>query len=212
MTDTDALLNGFRKFRDTIYGKNPDRYRNLLTGGQHPRFAVVGCSDSRVDPAIALQTEPGEIFAIRNIAALVPPYEDDGRHHGTSAALEFAVRVLEVNHIIIIGHAQCGGVANMIRMQEGGESGDTFISTWTGLLHHASERALLEDPGLEGEALQAASERQAVLVSLDNLIAFPFVRDAVAAGTLSLHGWYLNIFEAELEAYNPETGTFEPLA
>ena len=99
----------------------------------------------------------------------------------------------------------------MIHKQEGTESTDTFISTWTDLLKQARERALKAEPGLEGEALQTASERQAVLVSLDNLKAFPFVIDAVAAGTLSLHGWYLNIFEAMLEAFNPETGTFELL-
>ena len=211
MTDTDALLNGFRKFRENLYGKNPKQYRDLLSKGQSPHFAVVACADSRVDPAIAFQTEPGDIFAIRNTAALVPPYEDDGRHHGTSAALEYAVRILKVGHIIIIGHAHCGGITNMIHKQEGTESTDTFISTWTDLLKQARERALKAEPGLEGEALQTASERQAVLVSLDNLKAFPFVIDAVAAGTLSLHGWYLNIFEAMLEAFNPETGTFELL-
>ena len=211
MTDTDALLNGFRKFRETLYRKNPERYRDLLSKGQSPRFAVVACSDSRVDPAIALQTEPGDIFAIRNIAALVPPYEDDERHHGTSAAIEYAVRDLKVGHVIIIGHAHCGGIANMIRKQEGAESTDTFISTWTDLLQQARERALKAEPSLEGVALQAASERQAVLVSLENLNAFPFVSEAVAAGTLSLHGWYLNIFEAMLEVFNPETGTFELL-
>ena len=209
MTGTDALLNGFRKFRERYYEKSPDLYRDLLSRGQNPRFAVVACSDSRVDPAIVLQTEPGDIFAVRNVAALVPPYEEDGRYHGTSAALEFAVRALRVEHIIVIGHAHCGGVEAMLRKQEGGKAGGTFIAAWTGLLVEAREHALAADPKLKGEALQAASERQAVRLSLENLTTFPFIRDAVTDGSLSLHGWYLNIFDGVLDIWNPETQAFE---
>ncbi|NQU59986.1 MAG: carbonic anhydrase [Rhodospirillales bacterium] len=209
MSGTETLLNGFRKFREMYYEKAPGLYQNLLRHGQNPRFAVVACSDSRVDPAIVLQTEPGDIFSIRNVAALVPPYEEDGRYHGTSAALEFAVKALKVEHIIIIGHAHCGGVEAMIRKHEGGKAGGTFIAAWTDLLREAHERALAADPGLDGDALQSASERQAVLLSLDNLATFPFVLDAVTAGDLSLHGWYLNIFDGALEVWNPDTETFE---
>jgi len=209
MTGTDALLNGFRKFRERYYEKSPDLFRDLLSRGQNPRFAVVACSDSRVDPAIVLQTEPGDIFAVRNVAALVPPYEEDGRYHGTSAALEFAVRALRVEHIIVIGHAHCGGVEAMLRKQEGGKAGGTFIAAWTGLLVEAREHALAADPKLKGEALQAASERQAVRLSLENLTTFPFVQDAVKGGGLTLHGWYLNIFDGILDIWNPETQAFE---
>ena len=110
MSDIDALLNGFRKSRKLYFEKTPDLYRDLLIHGQKPRFAVVACSDSRVDPAIVLQTKPGDIFAVRNVAALVPPYEQDGHYHGTSAALEFAVTGPGVDHIIVIGYAHCGGL------------------------------------------------------------------------------------------------------
>ena len=208
MTDTDALLNGFRKFREIHYEKNPKQYRDLLSKGQSPHFAVVACADSRVDPAIAFQTEPGDIFAIRNIAALVPPYEDDGRHHGTSAALEYAVRILKVGHIIIIGHAHCGGVESMIHKQEGGEDKGMFIGAWTDLLRVARERALADTPGLEGDALLAASERHAVRLSLENLSTFPFIQEAIAAGELNLQGWYLNIFDGALEIWNPDRQAF----
>ncbi|MBC8239168.1 MAG: carbonic anhydrase [Alphaproteobacteria bacterium] len=208
MTEIDTLLNGFRKFREMYFEKAPDLYRDLLSNGQRPRFAVVACSDSRVDPAIVLQTEPGDIFAVRNVAALVPPYEEEGHYHGTSAALEFAVTGLGVEHIIIIGHAHCGGIATMVHKQEGGEAGGKFITAWTDLLREARERALAADPGLEGEALLSASERQSVRLSLDNLATFPFIREAVAAGKLTLHGWYLNIFEGVLEVSDPETGAF----
>ncbi len=212
MTGIETLLNGFRKFREMYFEKTPGLYRDLLSHGQNPRFAVVACSDSRVDPAIVLQTKPGDIFAVRNVAALVPPCEEDGRYHGTSAALEFAVTELGVDHVIIIGHAHCGGVAAMVRKQEGGEVGGKFLAAWTDLLRKARERALTADPWLDGDALLGASERQSVRLSLDNLTTFPFVREAMAAGDLSLHGWYLNIFEGALEVWNPDTGTFERLA
>ncbi len=212
MAGIETLLDGFRKFREMYFEKAPGLYRDLLSQGQNPRFAVVACSDSRVDPAIVLQTEPGDIFAVRNVAALVPPHEDDGHYHGTSAALEFAVTQLAVDHIIILGHAHCGGVAAMVRGQEGGEVGGKFITAWTELLREARERALAADPGLDGEALLSASERQAVRLSLDNLTTFPFVHEAVAAGNLNLHGWYLNIFEGALELWNPGTETFERLS
>jgi carbonic anhydrase len=212
MSGIETLLSGFRKFREMYFEKAPGLYRDLLIHGQNPRFAVVACSDSRVDPAIVLQAEPGDIFAVRNVAALVPPYEEDGRYHGTSAALEFAVTVLHVEQIIVIGHAHCGGVAAMVRKQEGAEVGGKFIGDWTDLLREARERALADDPGLDGEALLRASERHSVLLSLDNLTTFPFVRAAMAAGNLSLHGWYLNIFEGALEIWNPENETFERLS
>jgi len=212
MTGIETLLDGFRKFREMYFEKAPGLYRDLLIHGQNPRFAVVACSDSRVDPAIVLQTEPGDIFAVRNVAALVPPREDDGHYHGTSAALEFAVSELGVDHIIILGHAHCGGVAAMVRKQESGVVGGTFITAWTDLLRAARERALAAEPGLEGDALLGASERQSVRLSLDNLTTFPFVREAMAAGDLVLHGWYLNIFEGCFEICNPDTETFERLS
>ena len=211
MTGIETLLDGFRKFRKIYFEEAPGLYRDLLSHGQHPRFAVVACSDSRVDPAIVLQTKPGDIFAVRNVAALVPPYEEDGHYHGTSAALEFAVTGLNVEHIIVIGHAHCGGVAAMVSKQKGGEGGGKFMAAWTGLLSDARERALRADPGLDGDALLSASERQSVRLSLDNLTTFPFVREAMAAGNLSLHGWYLNIFEGTLDIWNPDTETFERL-
>ena len=213
MTDINILLNGFRKFRELYYGKSPNLYQDLIRHGQKPRFAVLACSDSRVDPAIVLQTEPGDIFAVRNVAALVPPFEEDGLYHGTSAALEFAVRGLHVEHIIIIGHAHCGGVASMIRKQEGREElvydGGTFIGAWTDLLRDAYERAVESNPELKGDALLRAAEHQALLLSLDNLTTFPFIREAVSAGELTLQGWYLNIFDGALEIWSPEDKCFK---
>jgi carbonic anhydrase len=212
MTGIETLLNGFRKFREMYFEKSPGIYQDLLSHGQNPRFAVVACSDSRVDPAIVLQTEPGDIFSVRNVAALVPPYEEGRHYHGTGAALEFAVTELGVDHIIIMGHAHCGGIAAMVHSQEGGHAGGKFISSWTDLLREAHSRALATEPDLDGDALLRASERQSVRLSLENLATFPFVREAMEAGNLNLHGWYLNIFEGALEIWNPDTGTFERLS
>ena len=212
MSSTEILLNGFRKFRKLYYEKSPNLYRDLIKHGQNPRFAVVACSDSRVDPAIVLQAEPGDIFAVRNVAALVPPFEEDGLYHGTSAALEFAVRGLHVEHIIIIGHAHCGGVESMIHKQEGGEDKGMFIGAWTDLLRVARERALADTPGLEGDALLAASERHAVRLSLENLSTFPFIQEAIAAGELNLQGWYLNIFDGALEIWDPDRLAFSQVS
>ena len=212
MAGIETLLNGFRKFREMYFEKSPGIYQDLLSHGQNPRFAVVACSDSRVDPAIVLQTEPGDIFSVRNVAALVPPYEEDRHYHGTGAALEFAVTELGVEHIIIMGHAHCGGIAAMVNSQEGGPAGGKFISAWTNLLREARSRALAAEPKLDGDALLRASERQSVQLSLENLATFPFVREAMEAGNLNLHGWYFNIFEGALEIWNPDTGTFERLS
>ena len=223
MSGIDPLLKGFEKFRSRYFQKDPELYQRLLKEGQTPRFAIIACSDSRVDPALVLQVEPGDIFAIRNVAALVPPFEDDGHYHGTSAALEYAVRVLKVDHIIVIGHAHCGGVAAMVDRQdcleqatastpnECDETSGTFITAWTNMLRDARKRVLAQTPELKGDALLEACERQGVQLSLDNLMTFPFINSAVATGHLQLHGWYLNIYDGILQAYDPKTNTFTPI-
>ncbi|TNE36964.1 MAG: carbonic anhydrase [Alphaproteobacteria bacterium] len=211
MSDTSALTDGFRKFREIYFEKSPELFRETLRYGQNPQFAMVACSDSRVDPAIVFQTHPGDIFSIRNVAALVPPNEQQGHYHGTSAALEFAVTGLKVEHIVIMGHAHCGGVEAMVKRQEGEAVGGQFLSHWTDLLIKARERALAEDDSLEGRALLRAAERQGVKLSLENLMTFPFVSEAVGKGRLQLHGWYLDIAEGQLEYYDTDKRVFQPL-
>lgn len=211
MSDIKTLTDGFRRFREIYFEESPELFQSELRHGQNPSFAVVACSDSRVDPAIVLQAKPGDIFSIRNVAALVPPHEEVGHYHGTSAALEFAIKGLGVDHVVIMGHAHCGGVEAMVRRQQGGDAGGKFIAAWTDLLVEARELALKETPGLEGDALLRASERQAVRLSLENLMTFPFIADAVAAGDLGLHGWYLDINEGALEFWNKDAGRFETL-
>jgi len=211
----DKLIIGFTFFRDRYFNDRKDLYRRLVHEGQKPKVAVVACADSRVDPAIVLQADPGDIFAIRNVANLVPPFEEDvdgaTSYHGTSAALEFAVEQLGVEHIVVFGHAHCSGVKAMIHGQEGTKVAGRFVPAWTSIVDKAYTRAKTQDPDLKGDALDRSCERQAVLVSLDNLMTFPFIRERVEAGTLQIHGWYLDIAEGDLSSYDDSEKRFTPL-
>lgn len=209
------LVSGFNDFRTRYFDDRKNLYRRLVKQGQKPKVAVIACADSRVDPAIVLQVEPGDIFAIRNVANLVPPYEVDDEgdvsYHGTSAALEFAVDVLGVEHVVVIGHAHCSGIQAMINGQEGEKSTGRFIPAWTAIAAEAFHRAKAATPVAEGDEFKRCCERQAVLVSLDNLRTFPFIQEKIDAGKLEVHGWYLDIAEGELTAFDPNTQKFGPL-
>ncbi|MFC1672560.1 carbonic anhydrase [Pseudomonadota bacterium] len=209
----NKLIMGFSDFRTRYFNERKPLYRRLVSQGQKPKVVVIACADSRVDPAIVLQVEPGDIFAIRNVANLVPPYEEHGdvSYHGTSAALEFAVTQLGVEHVVVFGHAHCAGIQTMINAQEGQAVPGHFIPSWTSIASEAYNRAHAEKPDAEGEDLARCCEKHAVLVSLDNLMTFPFVREGVDAGTLQIHGWYLDIAEGELAAFDPDAGEFKQL-
>lgn len=209
------LVEGFNDFRTRYFTERQSLYRRLVNQGQKPKVAVIACADSRVDPAIVLQVEPGDIFAIRNVANLVPPYEEDQEgdvsYHGTSAALEFAVQVLGVEHVVVFGHAHCAGIQAMIDGQQGSTVSGRFIQAWTAIAAQAFHRAKAAKPSAEGPELARCCERQAVLVSLENLMTFPFIQEKVDAGQLEIHGWYLDIAEGDLSAYDPLKDSFEPL-
>ncbi|HEY9080446.1 carbonic anhydrase [Magnetovibrio sp.] len=211
----NKLIFGFTFFRERYFSERKDLYRRLVREGQKPKVVMIACADSRVDPAIVLQTDPGDVFAIRNVANLVPPYEEDENgeisYHGTSAALEFAVEQLGVEHVVVFGHAHCSGVKAMIHGQEGNKVAGRFVGAWTSIVDKAYEHAKAADPHIEGEDLDRACERHAVLVSLDNLMTFPFIRERVEAGTLQIHGWYLDIAEGELSSYDANEKRFTPL-
>lgn len=178
---------------------------------------MIGCSDSRVDPALLTTAEPGELFVVRNVANLVPPYQPDGAYHGTSAAIEYAVKSLKVSEIIVLGHAQCGGIQGLIRLRAGQKSGDDFISPWVSIAGSALDPYVgpegSEQARADAEKLQstpAVIERAAVRASVDNLMTFPFVREGVEAGTLNIHGWWFDIQTGEMWAINPTTRLFQP--
>lgn len=209
MRDIAKFIAGFKRFRENYFGSNRELYEQLKQG-QHPRALVVGCSDSRVDPAILMGSDPGDIFAVRNVANLVPPCEEGGGLHGVSAALEFAVCSLEVEHIIVLGHSQCGGIRALMEGACGCENGG-FIANWMRIAKPARDKVEAELPHKPFDIRTRACEQASVLLSLDNLMTFPWIRQRVEAGTLHLHGWYFDIGQGELLGYSPAGKAFESL-
>ncbi|GGF31447.1 carbonic anhydrase [Aliidongia dinghuensis] len=189
----ERLIEGYRRFRETYWVQNKDVFE-ALAAGQSPRAMVITCADSRVDPQLIFDAKPGEIFCVRNVAALVPPYKTDSFHHGTSAAIEFAVRSLEVEHVIVLGHAQCGGIRALLA---GGDQGD-FIGRWMEIAAKAREQALVAAQ-TSHEGAQHLCERESIKVAVDNLMTFPWVVERVQAGRLKLHGWHFDFELGELE-------------
>lgn len=190
----DRLIEGYRQFRAATWPVERTRYEALAAEGQSPETLVIACSDSRVDPQTVFGARPGELFVVRNVAGLVPPCEADGHYHGTSAALEFAVRVLKVARIVVLGHAQCGGVRAMV---EGApQEARDFVEPWMAI----AAPALRDAPSqLASDELLTRCETEVIRLSLANLMTFPWIAEAVAAGQLELHGFRFAIRTGVLE-------------
>lgn len=203
----DSLIEGYRRFRATGWQRHRTLFRNLAMRGQSPRAMVITCADSRLDPQLVFDAAPGEIFVVRNVASLVPPYEPDAAFHGTSAAIEFAVRTLKVEHVVVLGHAQCGGIRALLH--GAGENGADFIRHWMQLAAPARERALAATGG-DVERAQTVCEHESIKVSLDHLMTFPWLRERVERGELILHGLYFGIESGDLLRLD-ESGTFKPV-
>lgn len=210
MPEFHELLKGYRRFRETGYPRQRERYDQLVHEGQSPKLLVIGCSDSRVDPAQIFDVDPGEIFVVRNVAALVPPYETTPGLHGVSAAVEFAVQVLNVRQIVVMGHGHCGGCKAALSQstlgKAPGEGG--FVADWIKMLDQARERVCAEH-GSDGRAAERAMELAAVGLSIENLRSFPFVKEREEAGDLKLRGTFFAISEGILYLRNEDTGAFE---
>lgn len=203
------LVTRYHGWKATAYQENKGWYQRLATEGQRPRAMVISCCDSRVHVTSIFGADQGEFFIHRNIANLVPPYLPDGDHHGTSAAIEYAVTALQVSHLIVLGHSQCGGVQGCIDMCKGHapqlEEKTSFVGRWMDILKPKFDTVVdIADP--EDQARQF--ERQSVVASLENLMTFPFIEERVQNGTLSLHGLWTDIGEGGLECYDPEKNTF----
>ncbi|MGD9671431.1 MAG: carbonic anhydrase [Hyphomicrobiaceae bacterium] len=203
------LLSGYELFRNQRYAEEAERYRKLGEG-QSPRTMIIGCADSRVDPATIFSARPGELFVVRNVAAIVPPNEDDGGHHGTSAAIEFAVTGLKVDKIVVMGHGQCGGIAASLAAAEQRPVG-RFIAPWVELLDGVRDELLSCTDAITPEQRQKALELMSVRKSIINLMSFPFVAEAVASGKLSLHGAWFSIAEGQLHWLDRSRDKFSPL-
>ncbi|HTI03440.1 MAG TPA: carbonic anhydrase [Acidisoma sp.] len=200
----ENLLSGYRRFRHTVWPGRRERFEALAQRGQKPETLIIACSDSRVDPAMVFDVGPGEIFIVRNVANLVPPFEKDTAFHGTSAAIEFAVRVLEVRNVIVMGHAMCGGI-NALLHPASAERLD-FMSSWVEIAAEARDRVLACEPVEEKQ--QQMCEYEAIKLSLRNLMTFPWLAKRVEDGRLNLHGASFDIRSGTLSLLNAK-GEFE---
>lgn len=210
MSQLKTLIAGFRRFRQRYFMEQPELYQKLVERGQSPKAMVIGCCDSRAHPAHITDTPPGEIFVARNVANLVPPYVDDGKTHGTSAALEFAVKHLKVPHVVVMGHSQCGGIRALMEGRHRGQT-HTFIDPWMAVMAPAREMVAEKHADTSLDEQCRLCERAAIGISLDNLLTFPFVKKAVEEGELKLHGWYFDIEQGEL--YERQTdGSYRSLS
>ncbi len=215
MQTIDRMVAGFRSFKAAYYEQRPERVISLVEGRQRPEVVLVACADSRVDPAILMQSEPGELFVIRNVAALVPPHAPDGSYHGTSAALEFAVCELAVKDAVVLGHSACGGMGALVaaraRHNRGAreERNRAYINPWMSMMADVAD-ALEADPE-SAESIDAVGQAT-VKRSVQNMRSFPFVAEAEAAGKLRLHGWWFDMRQGILSSLDHGNDEFLPLA
>ncbi len=199
------LMAGFRKFRDKYFANEHPLYQRLGTG-QSPKTLIIGCSDSRVDPAIITSASPGELFIVRNVANLVPPFEHGGGVHGISAAIEFAVVNLAVENIIILGHRQCGGIRALMLNQQVQTNG--FVEQWMHIAQDAKTRVLKKYHGESEDNLCRYGEMESIVTSLKNLRSFPFVEAAVRERGLAIMGIYFDLESGQLLEYDEEANKF----
>jgi len=211
MQEIQKLIDGFARFRTRYFEWERDTYRELVHKGQAPKVLVVACCDSRVDPAIITDCDPGDLFVVRNVANLVPPFEETGHYHGTSAALEFGVCCLKVRHIIVLGHARCGGIRALLAGLPQEADRNSFIGKWMAIAANARTQVLTELPHATPEAQACACEQAAIQVSINNLMTFPSIRERVERGELLLHGWYFDLEKGRLLGLDRKTKRFQPL-
>ena len=206
----DRLVQGYHSFLGDRFRSEQARFRELAEIGQSPTIMVIGCCDSRVSPEVIFDAGPGELFVVRNVANLVPPYTPDGDYHGTSAALEFAVMALKVSHIVVLGHAQCGGVRGFAQNEANPDmpplSPGDFIGKWIKLIAPAYE-ALGSPKGDIGSFIEKL-ELESIKQSLANLRTFPCVKTLEERGQLSLHGAFFGVMDGRLRAYDPDADAF----
>jgi len=211
MTRLDDLIEGYRRFREAGWKRERERWSELAEG-QSPRVMIIACSDSRVEPALIFDAKPGEMFVVRNVANLAPPFETTPGHHGVSAALEFAVTQLEVEQVLVMGHGSCGGCAAALTgsFDAAGDGPGRFIANWVSLLREARDRVRARHPELDAQAF-LEMELECVKVTLANLRTFEWVAAREKAGALSLHGCHFSIAEGLLRMYDEAEDSFRPV-
>ncbi|MGB3808489.1 MAG: carbonic anhydrase [Parvibaculum sp.] len=204
----ESLIEGYRAFRAGTYKQNVERYRLLGEQSQKPKALVIACCDSRTDPAMVFSTDPGALFVIRNVANLVPPYEPDPHFHGTSAAIEFGITGLNIDDLIVMGHARCGGIEALYENGLGHRAKGDFVSSWMSLAQGVADDVKKTHAHLERDDMLRMMEMRAVVASLDMLRTFPFIREREADGRLRLHGWFYGIATGILSVYDPKSDRF----
>jgi carbonic anhydrase len=207
----EILTDRFRRFKHRHFVPNADQYEELATYGQDPEVMIISCCDSRVDPETIFTAMPGELFVVRNVANLVPPYETGGRYHGVSTAIEFAVMNLRVKHLIIMGHSGCGGVKAALDQSAAIQTEAMFISRWMSMLDDARLRVLSSHQMAPTAVKLKMLEHEGIKTSISNLRTVPFVKQAEDKGRLSLHGAYFEIATGTLSVLNHSRGEFIPL-
>ncbi|WP_226953803.1 carbonic anhydrase [Mesopusillimonas faecipullorum] len=214
--DIQHLMQGASHFKQRFYSQDPELMRQLVEQGQSPVTLVISCSDSRVDPALLTNAKPGELFTVRNVSNIVPPYGPSANFHGTSSAIEFAVRDLQVPNIIVLGHGRCGGIQALLSTLSGNDMQRDFIADWVSIAMDACRQFVgdPDNPGSQKEISidllrehQDLVERASVQGSLRNLMTYPWLRARVDAGNLQLHGWWFDLESGDLWTTTPESPT-----
>lgn len=197
--DFKKILQGYKEFRDKYVNADTSIMYNLHRNGQQPKIMVIACCDARVDPALILQCDPGDLFVVRNVANIVPPYEKDTRHHGTSAALEFGICLLNIVHLIVLGHSQCGGINALLESE--GLKQDDFITNWVSLIKTPDFKKYQADDYAKWSLEQ----------SYQNCITFPWIKERILTGKLTIHLWFFDIQTGQIYTYSNDKKTYEPL-
>ena len=218
----NKLLDGIKSFQQRAYDQQLFNMKDLVEVGQQPKVLLISCSDSRVDPAILTNAAPGDLFVLRNVANLAPSYELESKYDGARSAIEYAVRDLEVEHIVILGHAHCGGIKALLKSLSGQSIPRDFIGDWVSIAKEGCERYVIEQLGDLNNPLKEADlenlhehihllERASIRGSLDNLLTYPWIKDRVESGTLQLHGWWFDLETGDLWATDADNSVFLPV-
>ena len=207
----EKLLSGYHSFRTDYFETNHTLFEELAINGQSPRVLVIACSDSRTEPAIITESAPGDLFVIRNVAALVPPYEPDGRAHGTAAALEFAVLGLSVEHIVVLGHRLCGGIRALMQGAHRDGRRFDFLADWVEIAAEARDSALGAVTEASIEMRERLVEQRSICISVRTLATYPWIAERIVSDHISIHGWHFDIASGNIDTLDPVTGIFSPL-
>lgn len=205
------LMKGNQSFQDIYFKNHEKEFLSLVQNGQNPKALFIGCSDSRVIPSLIMDTKPGELFMIRNIGNFVPPYSPDDDYHGTAAAIEYAVEVLNVEDIIVCGHSHCGACESLHNPPK---KNLPHVSKWLELGSKAKESVsiMAKENSLTMDELYRLTERTSIIFQLENLLTYPYIKEKVDSEKMFIHGWYYKIETGEIEYYNTNTHSFEPIS